>query len=320
MAGPTGEAAAQGERFFRADLKCCTYHPFMPNFAVGALLADTTEELAPGRQRMRSRLAMAHGVGPQGVEMHGSYRRLSEGAGGGMFGLEPGLLCPYYDASGQRCSIWSLREAACSTYHCKFRRGQDGARFWEALRDYLLELRDALVAHVLLELDWAPDRVVRRSAIRFEDDADESTAHRQRLWGEWYGREQQLYLRCHDIVRGLGPGDAEVLGGVRLRARARVLERAQHRAFDAELPARLQRNPELRVREDGASGYVVEGYSADDPSRVGAPLLRALDVFDGQRDHASARQVLRSEGHPAPNRKLLRLLYHHRLLVEPPST
>lgn len=46
-------------RLFRADTKCCTYHPRLPNDLVGALLQDPNPGLAEGRRRMEARLRSA---------------------------------------------------------------------------------------------------------------------------------------------------------------------------------------------------------------------------------------------------------------------
>src|SRR3954454_5365908 len=50
MCPPPG---AEGDgAYFRPDVKCCTYHPRLPNYLVGALLADDDPALAEGRRRV----------------------------------------------------------------------------------------------------------------------------------------------------------------------------------------------------------------------------------------------------------------------------
>src|SRR5580704_17978080 len=48
---------------FRPDVKCCSYHPTLPNYLVGEALAD--ESLAVGRERLRAKIAARIGVTPQ---------------------------------------------------------------------------------------------------------------------------------------------------------------------------------------------------------------------------------------------------------------
>jgi hypothetical protein len=93
---------------FNADTKCCTFTPTLPNFLVGAALADST--LSPfGRRSLLDRIAARRGVSPFGL--------LGEPAVDPRgFGRDPALLCPHYD--GGVCGIWPHREAVCTTYYC----------------------------------------------------------------------------------------------------------------------------------------------------------------------------------------------------------
>src|SRR5262245_12128098 len=43
--------------FFRPDTKCCTYHPRLPNYLVGAILSDDSADLAEGRRRLEAKVA-----------------------------------------------------------------------------------------------------------------------------------------------------------------------------------------------------------------------------------------------------------------------
>ena len=42
---------------FSSKTKCCTYHPEIPNYLVGALMSSVDPEHATGRQRMLNRIA-----------------------------------------------------------------------------------------------------------------------------------------------------------------------------------------------------------------------------------------------------------------------
>ena len=99
---------------------------------VGALLSDLTPELAEGKRRVRARIAEQHGVTPHGVDGAPAYwqRYL---ATKDAFGRTQDLLCPYY--SEGMCTVWHYREAVCATYYCKHDQGDDGHRFWMAVRE-----------------------------------------------------------------------------------------------------------------------------------------------------------------------------------------
>src|SRR5436190_896530 len=46
-----------GATSFHPDVKCCTYHPILPSFAVGAILADEDPGAARGRAAIEARIA-----------------------------------------------------------------------------------------------------------------------------------------------------------------------------------------------------------------------------------------------------------------------
>src|SRR4051812_30061729 len=50
---------------FRADAKCCTFHPALPNYLLGGLLSDPDPSLEEGRRRVREKIAGRIGVTPQ---------------------------------------------------------------------------------------------------------------------------------------------------------------------------------------------------------------------------------------------------------------
>lgn len=315
MCVPVGEAPAAGERAgFSPDAKCCTYHPSLPAFAAGALLADGSPEWQEGRRRLRERIARQHGVGPRGVDAPPAYWLRYEAAPSA-FGRARDLLCPYFDAG--RCTVWSFREAVCATYYCKHEQGADGQAFWQAVRRYLAELGEALVTHALVELGCDTELALARPDARVTpeelDGQPLPPADYQARWGRWAGREEELFREVHRLVAAMGPAGAERAGGARLRA-CLVLVEARWRALaEPALPERLRRNPQLKVQRDGPA-WLLEGYSPMDPSRVGAAVYGVLDAFDG-RPRAEVVAELRARGGPFPSEGLLRALHHHRVLV-----
>lgn len=299
---------------FRPDVKCCSYNPSLPAFAVGALLADEQPAWDEGRRRVRARIAGQHGVTPRGIDGPPAYW-LRYRSATNAFGRARDLLCPYFDEG--RCTIWRWREAVCSTYFCKHDRGADGRLFWQAVRQYLVEIGEALLVHALLELGFDPEQALATEPA--EVTAEEldglplpGAAYRAR-WGQWAGKEEACFREVHGVVSALSPARAEAIGGARARAKLELAE-ARYRALARpRLPARLRRNPELKVLREG-EGYLLEGYSPLDPSRVGDALYAALDAFDG-RETEAVRQGLKAEGRPVPSAALLQALLHHRVLV-----
>lgn len=312
--GDAGPLQATGRHAFSPDVKCCSYNPSLPAFAVGALLSDDRPEWAEGRRRARARIAQQHGVRPHGIDGPPAYW-LRYRSATGAFGRSRDLLCPYFDDGS--CTIWRWREAVCSTYFCKHDRGADGRLFWQAVRQYLTELGEALLVHALLELGFDPEQALAPAPA--EVTAEEldrlplpGAAYRAR-WGRWAGREEACFREAHRLVSALSPAQAEAIGGARARAHLARVEASYRALVQPRLPARLRRNPELKVLRE-AGGYLLEGYSALDPSRVGEALYAALDAFDG-RETGAVKQGLRAQGRPAPSAELLQALHHHRVLV-----
>ena len=117
---------------FKPDVKCCSFTPALPNFRVGAILADPDPALERGRETVRARIRANDGATPLSLEPPRTYaltyaKRSREG-----FGIDRALLCPHFDDG--KCSIWRWREAVCSTYYCRYDRGDAGRQVWNDLR------------------------------------------------------------------------------------------------------------------------------------------------------------------------------------------
>jgi len=303
--------------FLNPDTKCCTYHPSLPNFSVGALLEDHRPELAEGQRRMRNRIQQQHGVAPHGVSgaplYWMKYDRAREA-----FGHSPHMLCPFYDAG--RCSIWQWREGTCSTYFCKHDRGEEARVFYTALRDYMAQLGRALALHAMLELGVEPGRAMGKRSphgVTPEelDGAPLPEKEYHARWGSYAGREEEFFRHAAAVVRDVSSKQASALGGSLVRAHLLRVQNAYERMTNPRVPERLRRNPVLRVLPDHEGSYLLEGYSSMDASRVAKKLYDVLDSFDG-RPNEQVVQALKSEGRPFPSDGLVRSLYHHRVLVD----
>ncbi|MFN7131208.1 MAG: hypothetical protein ACK4N5_03945, partial [Myxococcales bacterium] len=195
-------------RTFRPDTKCCTYHPRLPNYLVGALLADSDPALEEGRRRVRAKLASGVGVHPLWLKPPARFTLLY-GNGRQFFGRTESLRCPYYDVGGGGCTIWKFRESVCSTFYCRYVAGADGRRFWMSLKSFLALVELQLSRYAVLQL--LPE-LVHEAKDKEEilsgpggplgaDDLDERPlppkAHAA-LWGEWSGREEALYRAAFD--------------------------------------------------------------------------------------------------------------------------
>src|SRR6187397_2205187 len=73
---PPEEPLFPPDEYFNPKTKCCTYHPTLPNFAVGGLLRDQSPENAEGKSRIQAAIARRVGVTPLGIEAPLKHRVL----------------------------------------------------------------------------------------------------------------------------------------------------------------------------------------------------------------------------------------------------
>lgn len=291
-------ASSQPEmEHFNPATKCCTYMPRLPNFCVGAALADGDPRLSEGRDRVRAQVLARRGVSPLGLE---PSRAAIELYGEERFGKSELLRCPFYvTETGGSCGIWRHRNAVCSTWFCKHTRGGLSYRFWRALERALTAAERALERFCALELDvgaraleelGAPrgGRPPRESANAEEDSVDER-AYRAR-WGRWLGRELEFFEAAAQLVQPLSWADVERLGGTEIAVRKAVALHAYGALRAEHIPTRARAAP-FHLAALGATCSRVVSYSPFDPIDVPTELLPLLAHFDGSSVD-QARQVI----------------------------
>lgn len=115
---------------FLADVRCCTYHPALPNFLAGRALRRG----GPGAERVRLRLDDPDGVGLLGIAPPSGWTARYERERATGFGRDPTWRCPFWVAGPLSCSIWADRNAVCRSWHCKHVDGVRGHQLWSAVR------------------------------------------------------------------------------------------------------------------------------------------------------------------------------------------
>lgn len=277
---------------FKPDVKCCAFLPRLPNFLVGRILRDDDPAAAAGRRSVEARVAAGVGVTPLGLDrppLHDLHLRHAIDA----FGNSRALRCPHYvDEDGGLCGIWRHREATCATWFCRFERGRVGFELWQAVKHLLAEVERDLALRCALDAGVDPGLLA--GLLPQEDAAASAGRPWQELegapdpgvhaaaWGAWAGREVELYLRCADLVDGLGWPDVLARCGPRVAARAAAVQAAHARRLDERLPARLRAGgfQVAATRRDGGLRAVT--YSPFDAIDLPASLIALLPAFDGR--------------------------------------
>ncbi|MFZ5475628.1 MAG: hypothetical protein ACOZNI_02535 [Myxococcota bacterium] len=223
--------AAPGEpstpRHFRPDVKCCTWHPTLPNFAVGAILRDPA---SPGRDVLRRKIEEGVGVTPRGVGPPQHWEMLYARA---PFGRTRAMVCPYF-ADGA-CGVWRHREAVCATYFCKHEDGPAGERWWTSAKRFLSAVEDDLASWCVTELDPGPEPRARIAAAPpdgelppWDFEGPLPRAELEARFGRWADRVEAFFEACADLVDGIDPERVLERCGPEARLAARNLTDEEH--------------------------------------------------------------------------------------------
>jgi Fe-S-cluster containining protein len=306
-----GRAEVLDTAFFRPNLKCCTYHPTLPNYLVGAVLSAASPDLTVGKTRIREKIAGRIGVTPEWLAAPRKYLVLLDAARESSFGRSESLLCPYYERETGRCSVWQNRESVCATFFCKHTAGATGHAFWTALRRYLYHVERSLAGYAAKSVD--PSLVepsLPRHALTREDLEDRAPREYAQTWGAWLGREEVFYVACASRVEAMG---REEFSRVVDDTGGRPLLEAAQVAYEAvsapTLLPRLVRSRDMRV-VPAAGGVGVTTYSRYDSLFLTQDLYDLLGQFTDEPLADVVLRLQREHGVDIPESLLLELQLH----------
>jgi Fe-S-cluster containining protein len=199
----------KGKTPYRADLKCCTFHPFLPNYMVGALLLE--ESSTEAHRIFRDKIARREYALPLGMVAPVSYQVEFNHREEGDFGQREDWLCPYYNKDNGNCNVWRNRGVVCTTFFCKSSYGKTGLSFWEKFGSYLWYVELALLEEALVMLDFSPRQVMTLLDFhnRFEGSPEEmksrvlSEKTSRELWNGYYDDQEGFYKKAYEIVANI---------------------------------------------------------------------------------------------------------------------
>ncbi len=271
--------------FFLPGLKCCAYQPTIPNFLAGRILADADPGLARGRAALEEQIERRVNVLPIGIRSSGVFQLLYSHTPN-VFGRAPDLRCPYLVGDGD-CGIWRHRPGVCCTWFCKYVRGETGRSVWKLVDKLLRAVELDLAIWCAAELGADP-AAMAGLATEPHDRPDVAelggpinSARYRELWGEWEGREKELYLGAAKLVDPLGWDRVLAICGPTVRVLAQEARDAARRLASNEIPARLKVGSYGLTQ--GADGEILAtSYSSYDPLTMPERLADALRTFDGR--------------------------------------
>jgi len=211
----------RGVIFYEADLKCCTFYPFLPNYVVGAILSEESlaapSAVAAIRRKITNReYSLPLGlVAPPSYQVPFNHRKPNE------FGRRADWLCPYFNHEKQNCGIWRHRGAVCTSFYCKSSFGKAGLAYWDELSNYLTYVEMALMEETLVMLDFSPRQISdllnylnRQEATKTELSSQRMPEKKARaLWNGYYDDQEGFFRKCFQIAKELDrKGFRELIG------------------------------------------------------------------------------------------------------------
>jgi hypothetical protein len=199
------------EIFYDAQLKCCTFYPFLPNYTIGALLSDPAQMSAAANRSIRDKIANREYSLPLGLVAPPSYQVPFNQRGKNEFGQREDWLCPYYDREQENCGIWRNRGAVCTSFHCHSSFGVRGQTFWAELSNYITYVEMALMEEALVMLDFSPRQISdllgylnRQEGTKAELKSPRLPEKKAReLWNGYYEDQEGFFKKSFEIVTKL---------------------------------------------------------------------------------------------------------------------
>jgi len=315
-----GDPSPVPMEYFRSDTKCCTYFPQLPNYLVGAVLADPSPEQAEGKKRLRKIIASRIGITPWWVNRSGKMQLIFSAYSDG-FGRAESLRCPLYDQHNPEasCTIWRHRETVCMTYYCKYNGGQRGYEFWVAFKDYLAQVQAYTVKFAAEAVDRSVIEPPFKKNLTVEeiDDLPPKDSDYAKWWGKWAGREEEFYIKCHEWLESV-PKEQFAMNIDAIAPVKQKLDETKHRYSLLEqklIPANLVRNARMREHHVGEK-VVVTTYHRYDSFSLDKDLYDVVGMFRSNESLQENLDRLKGEGiELAPD--LIEFLFAAGVLVEP---
>lgn len=199
----TCEACIQAPHKYKADLKCCTFWPFIPNYIIGSLLLSREEKYAVAQKVIRDLIQNHRFVLPLGVVAPPEYQRYFKKNKSKIFGQSESFLCPYYLKDKNHCGIWIFRGSVCASFYCESSYGKKGNLFWQAFENYLSYLEMALAEEVLVYSDYSPREL--SSQLEYLDGNRETLTPTtyEKIWKHHLNKEEEFYINSAKFVNDL---------------------------------------------------------------------------------------------------------------------
>lgn len=206
------------EAKYSANLKCCTFQPFIPNYMLGAILSSDSVD-----EKFKNFIALEVSERkyalPLGLIPNLTYQKLYAEYGKEKFGQKEELLCAFFDKAQRQCGIWAFRGSVCSSYFCKSDLGEPGLKFWQAWGQYFSHFEMALAEELMVQKGFnhkdllMQNEFINQSQEKLKASKDLQPEQFNDLWQHHAGKELQYYQDCFQLVNRLNSQEVNLIDG-----------------------------------------------------------------------------------------------------------
>ncbi len=188
---------------YRAECRCCTYFPQIPNFSLGLALKD------PDSKHFVLKLIEKGSALPEGSQFSPKqFYDATKDFTNELFGSSTSVTCPFMDSKEPVCGIYPYRNSICATFFCENDHGDKGFEYWDKIQALVGQIETSICQWVMDEIGLDTKNYIERMNL-LSDKMDElsdpssgtwSLSTRKFLWGEWFNREREFFEKCADLL------------------------------------------------------------------------------------------------------------------------
>lgn len=198
--------------YYESHLKCCTFQPYIPNYALGAILSEPSARYDKAKESLRKKIARREYCLPVGMVAPARYQIEFLENKKSIFGRDEDYLCSFYDRQKNQCGIWHYRGAVCTSFYCFSSYGSEGIKFWREMSDFQTYIEMALMEDAMVHLGYSPRQLSENlKHISRNPEEDPATASElkswvmgkgiyQKLWSDHFEDIEGFYKKCYNHV------------------------------------------------------------------------------------------------------------------------
>lgn len=204
--------------YYLENLKCCTFQPYIPNYAIGAILSEKSERYLVAQNEIRKKIKNREYMLPVGLVAPIRYQIEYVENKKKIFGRDKDFLCSFYDQEKNQCGAWEYRGAVCTSFYCVSSYGAEGKSFWNKVSRFQTYVEIALMEEAMVHLGYSPRQLSDNlKYIRYDLKNEKPTQFERKswvlqkekftaLWGDYRNHGEEFYKNCYKHIKSLDSG------------------------------------------------------------------------------------------------------------------